>query len=232
MQFSLVPFAASVNVGPQNAGAMDGHRRPRLSIQENFDWSTLNDPNKRAEKIERHLVQEGGRLGRRGGRCSLRASRSTRIHEARQLARVGGDRQEYGPYYDQHSRAEPAARATGRRPATSTRRSGPRRSRQGSVEARPTPTTSATQLPSGGFNTTGIGFGDPATMVVLMFAPDEPSDRRATEADDSPDNPNASNNWRNDGTSSATGRTPQINMKKYFDVRPCGATSPQGSGPN
>ena len=40
------------------------------------------------------------------------------------------------------------------------------------------------------------------------------------------------NNWWNDATESAAGRTRQINMAKYFDVRPYGATSPQGSGPN
>ena len=52
MQFSLVPFAASVNVGPDNAGAswMDVDGLSPVH-QENFDWSTLDAPDKRAEKI-------------------------------------------------------------------------------------------------------------------------------------------------------------------------------------
>ena len=52
VQFSLVPFAASVNVGPENAGAswMDVDGLSPVH-QENFDWSTLDAPDKRAEKI-------------------------------------------------------------------------------------------------------------------------------------------------------------------------------------
>jgi Flp pilus assembly protein TadG len=51
VQFSLVPFAASVNVGPDNAGAdwMDVNGVSPVH-QENFDWTTLNAANKSAEK--------------------------------------------------------------------------------------------------------------------------------------------------------------------------------------
>jgi hypothetical protein len=65
-----------------------------------------------------------------------------------------------------------------------------------------------------------------------MLAPDEPGDRWATEADSSPDGFSAPNNWWNDGTESSTGSIRQRHMPKYFDVRPFGATSPQGTGPN
>jgi hypothetical protein len=69
-------------------------------------------------------------------------------------------------------------------------------------------------------------------MFVPMFAPDEPGDRWATDADSTPDNLGAANNWWNDGTESASGSTRQKSTGKYFDVRPFGASSPQGSGPN
>ena len=54
VQFSLVPFAASVNVGPANAGAtwMDTTGVSPLD-QENLDWSTLtstNSPNQWAQR--------------------------------------------------------------------------------------------------------------------------------------------------------------------------------------
>jgi Flp pilus assembly protein TadG len=55
VQFSLVPFAASVNVGPANANAawMDTTGISPIH-HENFDWSTLSKsayPNKYAEKV-------------------------------------------------------------------------------------------------------------------------------------------------------------------------------------
>ena len=103
---------------------------------------------------------------------------------------------------------------------------------QGCVEARPYPYNVNDAPAQGGTANTGIGFGDPATMFVPMFAPDEPGDRWATEADADPDGFSASNNWWNDGTESNSGSTRQKNMKKYFDVRPFGATSPKGSGPS
>ncbi|WP_204265378.1 hypothetical protein, partial [Enterobacter hormaechei] len=49
VQFSLVPFAASVNVGPQNDNApwMDTYGLSPVH-HENFDWSTLNAADKYA----------------------------------------------------------------------------------------------------------------------------------------------------------------------------------------
>ena len=51
VQFSLVPFAASVNVGPDNDGAdwMDVNGLSPVH-QENFDWTTLDAADKTAEK--------------------------------------------------------------------------------------------------------------------------------------------------------------------------------------
>ena len=87
---------------------------------------------------------------------------------------------------------------------------GPFASWQGCVEARPYPYNTTDAPASGGSNNTGIGFGDPATMFVPMFAPDEPGNRWKLTQD--PDEPQpvtygASNNWWNDDPSSSTGRS-------------------------
>ncbi len=102
---------------------------------------------------------------------------------------------------------------------------------QGCVETRPYPYSVNDAPAQGGSANTGIGFGDPATMFVPMFAPDEPGDRWDVEGQ-TKDSYNAANNWWNDGTESVSGSTRQRNMKKYFDVRPYGADKSQGSGPN
>src|SRR5262249_10023008 len=63
VQFSLVPFAASVNVGPANADAawMDTTGVSPLD-QENLDWSTLtsaNSPNQYAVKSGSNYYAKG-----------------------------------------------------------------------------------------------------------------------------------------------------------------------------
>ena len=72
VQFALVPFAASVNVGPDNAGAawMDVEGLSPVH-HENFDWSTLSEAGKTAEQIGGVWYKKGDRLGRRRrDRCS------------------------------------------------------------------------------------------------------------------------------------------------------------------
>ncbi|TIO98997.1 MAG: VWA domain-containing protein, partial [Mesorhizobium sp.] len=55
VQFSLVPFSASVNVGPTHDGDSWMDQDGISPVQhENFDWTTMsaaNDPNKYAEKV-------------------------------------------------------------------------------------------------------------------------------------------------------------------------------------
>jgi hypothetical protein len=86
--------------------------------------------------------------------------------------------------------------------------------------------------PDAGLSDLGTEYGDPATLFVPMFAPDEPGDRWATDSDSSPDSLGASNNWWNDGTEDSSGLTRERNAAKYFEVRPYGVSSSQGSGPN
>jgi hypothetical protein len=102
---------------------------------------------------------------------------------------------------------------------------------QGCVEARPYPYNVNDAPAEGGSANTGIGFGDPASMFVPMFAPDEPGDRWDEADDPTRDEFSAVNNWWNDGLVTG-GRARQINMAKYFKVRPYGATTQQGRGPN
>src|SRR5262245_17822025 len=75
VQFSLVPFAASVNVGPANAGAswidVDGLSPVH---HESFDWSTLSDPNKSAQNIGGIWYKKGVGWGEEEGETLTRFS--------------------------------------------------------------------------------------------------------------------------------------------------------------
>lgn len=230
VQFALVPFAASVNVGPAYANAMWMDTEGLSPVhQEIFDWSTLNEANKKAEKVNGVWHKRGSLWGDEENEI---LSRFTLYKDMKKVADrewvVTGQEYVCTRYRSNGTCREGYWRETGYYEETI----GPYASWQGCVEARPYPYNSNDAPPAGGTANTGIGFGDPATMFVPMFAPDEPGDRWATEADSTPDNYSASNNWWNDGTESSSGQTRQRNMRKYFEVRPWGATTSQGTGPN
>ncbi|MBL8579414.1 MAG: TadE/TadG family protein [Mesorhizobium sp.] len=229
VQFSLVPFAASVNVGPENAGASWIDTEGLSPVHhENFDWTKLTDTNRRAEKVGGIWYKRGSDWGdTQNGILSRFSLYQDMKHVSdREWVATG---QEYvcTRYRNNGACREGYWRETGYYDETVTTYS----SWQGCVEARPYPYNVNDTPAQGGTANTGIGFGDPATMFVPMFGPDEPGDRWAVEGQ-TLDNYNASNNWWNDGTESSAGGTRQKNMKKYFEVRPYGATSPKGSGPN
>ena len=231
VQFSLVPFAASVNVGPENAGAawMDVEGLSPVH-HENFDWSTLNDPAKYAEKVGGTWYKRGSGWGtEENGILSRFSLYQDMKHVSDREWVVTGE--EY--ICTKHSKKTGACtegfwRETGYYDETISTYA----SWQGCVEARPSPYNVNDASAQGGTANTGIGFGDTATMFVPMFAPDEPGDRWKTEADSEPDNKYAENNWWNDGTEDSSGSIRQRYMKKYFDVRPYGASTSQGRGPN
>jgi Flp pilus assembly protein TadG len=230
VQFALVPFAASVNVGPENADAawMDVEGLSPTH-QENFDWSTLDDPDKRAEKTGGIWYKKGSGWGDEQDQILSRYSLYKDMKKVAEREWVAtGQEWVCTRWRDNGTCRDGYWRETGYYEETL----GPYASWQGCVESRPYPYALDDTPPAGGTANTGIGFGDPATMFVPMFGPDEPGDRWATAADSDPDGFNASNNWWNDGTESSTGSIRQKNMKKYFEVRPWGATSPQGTGPN
>ncbi|MDW6024083.1 pilus assembly protein [Mesorhizobium sp. BAC0120] len=232
VQFSLVPFAASVNVGPQNAGAswidIDG-----LSPihHENFDWTTLSDPNKRAEKIGGIWYKKGSGWGGQEGETLTRFALYQDMKVVTSHERVAGSKRTVCDEYDK------------KHVCTSRHDEydyidtyGPFASWQGCVEARPYPYNVNDAPASGGSNNTGIGFGDPASMFVPMFAPDEPGNHWKVTQDPKEANPvkyGAANSWWNDDPSSTTGRTRETNMAKYFMPRPIDApVLPAGAGPN
>ncbi len=230
VQFSLVPFAASVNVGPDNANAswMDVDGLSPIH-HENFDWSALTDADKYAEKVNGIWRKKGAAWGEDENGILNRFSlyRDMKMVSSREWVVTG---QEYvcTSYRSNGTCRSGSWRQTGYYEETISEYA----SWQGCVEARPHPYNISDAPASGGSNNTGIGVGDPATLFVPMFAPDEPGDRWATEADSTPDNLSAANNWWNDGTESSSGATRQTSTGKYFEVRPYGASSPQGSGPN
>jgi hypothetical protein len=230
VQFSLVPFSASVNVGPENDGAswMDVDGLSPVH-QENFDWSTINAPDKRAEKIGGIWYKKGAGWGEEENEILSRFSlyKDMKQVSAREWVVTG---QEY--ICTHHNKKGVCDQGHWQQTGYYDETISSYASWQGCVEARPYPYNTTDEPASGGPNNTGIGFGDPATMFVPMFAPDEPGDRWATEPVTPQDSLSAANNWWNDGIEDPSGSKRQKNMKKYFDVRPFGATSPQGTGPN
>jgi hypothetical protein len=230
VQFSLVPFAASVNVGPENAGAGWIDVKGQSPVHhENFDWTTLDDPTKYAEKIGGVWYKrgDGWEAGENGILSRFSLYQDMKHVSDREWVATG---QEWvcTRWWDNGSCRRGEWRETGYYDETISTYA----SWQGCVETRPYP-YNVNDVPAQSDSIdTGLGFGDPATMFVPMFAPDEPGDRWATEADSEPDNKYAANSWWNDGTEDSSGSTRQRNMKKYFDVRPFGASTSQGNGPN
>ncbi len=230
VQFALVPFAASVNVGPENAAAswMDIDGLSPIH-HENFDWTSLTDPAKSAIQTNGIWYKSGTGWGDEDGHILSRFSlyKDMKMVSEREWV-VTGKEYVCTRYRDDGTCREGRWRDTGYYDETISDYA----SWQGCVEARPYPYNVNDAPPSGGSNNTGIGVGDPATMFVPMFAPDEPGDRWNADSDPSRDNFSASNNWWNDGPSVSGGLARQKNMAKYFEVRPYGATTSQGSGPN
>ncbi|MEP9389037.1 pilus assembly protein [Mesorhizobium sp. KR9-304] len=229
VQFSLVPFAASVNVGPGNAVAewMDVEGLSPVH-HENFDWTKVDDPDKRAEKIGGIWYKKGTGWGADENGILSRFSLYQDMQRVSDREWVVTGQEYVCTRYRSNGTCRSGEwRETGYYDETISTYA----SWQGCVEARPYPYNVNDAPAQGGTANTGIGFGDPATMFVPMFAPDEPGDRWDVEGQNK-DSYSAANNWWNDGTESISGETRQKNMKKYFDVRPYGATSPQGSGPS
>ncbi|MGD9916090.1 MAG: pilus assembly protein TadG-related protein, partial [Rhizobiaceae bacterium] len=197
VQFSLVPFAASVNVGPGNAGAswMDTEGLSPVH-HESFDWSTVNAPTRYAQKIGGVWYKKGAGWNDEVDEVLSRFSLYKDMkHVSEREWVVTGQEYVCTRYRSNGTCREGRWQDTGYYDETITGYA----SWQGCVEARPYPYNVNDAAPSGSTATGGIGFGDPATLFVPMFAPDEPGDRWATEDDSSPDNYSAANNWWNDG---------------------------------
>jgi Flp pilus assembly protein TadG len=233
VQFGLVPFAASVNVGPENGNAswMDTDGLSPVH-NENFDWTTLNAPDKYAQKDGNGIWRKQGLgWGIEQGQTLTRFSLYQDMKVVTSHERVAGSaRVVCDEYYANHT----CKRDHKEYDYVDTY--GPFASWQGCIEARPYPYNVDDTPASGGSNNTGIGIGDPATMFVPMFAPDEPGGQWKVTQD--PDEPKpasygAANNWWNDDPSSPDGRSRLRNMAKYFQPRSISApVLSAGKGPN
>lgn len=145
VQFSLVPFAASVNVGPANANAtwMDTTGISPLD-QENLDWSTLtsaNSPNQYATKTGNNYYAKGSSWDATQVNNVL-----TRFSLYKWMKRIS------------------SCTKNGSGVCTSNIVYAPIASWGGCVESRPYPYN---------IQDTAASTATPATMFVPMFAPDE-----------------------------------------------------------
>jgi len=233
VQFSLVPFSASVNVGPahdQDAW-MDLYGASPIH-HENFDWSTMsaaNDPNKYAEKVGDIWYKRGDGWGDTKGQALTRFSLFSDMT-------VESDRETVQPprqyVCDTTKKDGTCSKGHWVTPSptyvyTTSRYA----SWQGCVEARPYPYNDDDTTPT---------TSNPASLFVPMFAPDEPGTLwRDFNRDGTNDVSSASygydNNWWADWpySSSPTASQRQSDMRKYFLVKPYGSASASaGDGPN
>lgn len=194
VQFGLVPFAASVNVGPSNKDAawMD-----TLGISpihhENFDWSTMGPgafPSKHAQ------LSGGAWYAKGAGWGTLQNKALTRFALYDAMERVS-DRD----WEDQHTCTEYKNNGSCKTWAGGYNYTYASAAAWGGcVESRPYPYN---------VNDAPASSGTPATMFVPMFAPDE------TDLTDSSSRP-ANNNWWGDQSGSTSSLTRQRNVLKYF----------------
>jgi Flp pilus assembly protein TadG len=217
VQFGVVPFAASVNVGPSNKTAawMDTDGLSPIH-HENFSWGTMATYNSN-KKVE----ASGGIYYKKGSGWGAEENQKvTRFTMYDDIKRITGytsvktgsgwecvkpnwwsnscnwvwkDYYEDQPVYDTFA------------------------AWQGCVEARPYPYN---------VNDAAASTSTPATLFVPMFAPDETDKKDGY-------NRSAMGNWWNDLTGSSDNATRQKYMPKYFAAAGNGTpASGSGAGPN
>ena len=228
VQFGLVPFAASVNVGPGHDGVawMDTTGISPVH-HENFDWSKLtsvNDPNKYASFLGGVWYKQGDGWGAAKGQPLTRFSLYEDMIVQSDREEVPNSRQYVCTAYSSKSKCTSGYWT----PQQYVYETSQYASWQGCVEARPFPYNDNDATPTS---------GNPATLFVPMFAPDEAGhlwrDLNADGTNDlNGDTFGYGNNWWTDwADTTATGR--QKDMRKYFRTKPYGSKSADsGDGPN
>ncbi|MBX3531417.1 MAG: hypothetical protein KF849_12470 [Rhizobiaceae bacterium] len=228
VQFSLVPFAASVNVGPQYATAswMDTDGRSPVH-HEIFDWTTMTG-NKRVELSGGIYYKKGSEWG---AEENTKVTRFTMYNDVKRI--TGTQSVKTGSNYT----------CTGGYRSNGTCRGwgwvdvysdvpvyAPYAAWKGCVETRPSP-----------YNTTDAApvSGTPATLFVPMYGPDEVGNRWTTQSNGSVRTMSSNNSWWDDDTTSTSTGTStylarQRSMPKYFKAAPQGAISAAAGddGPN
>ena len=234
VQFSLVPFSASVNVGPTHDGD-DWMDQDGISpVQhENFDWSTMDlshspyGSSKYVEKVNGVWYKRGADWGDSQNQPATRFSLYADMTVESGREEVPNSRQYICDSYNKKGKCTDGHWSDPQYVYTTSRYA----SWQGCVEARP--------YPYNNDDTTPVT-SDPATLFVPMFAPDEPGTLwRDFNRDGTNDVSSASygygNNWWADwpNSSSPTVAQRQSDMRKYFMIKPYGSASAgAGDGPN
>ncbi|WP_421913610.1 pilus assembly protein TadG-related protein [Mesorhizobium sp.] len=208
VQFALVPFSASVNVG---SGHKDDAWMDLTGLSpvhhENFDWSTMTaaaNANKYIQKVGSVYYQRGSGWGADKDKPM---TRFTLYNDIMATTRTCTKK-------DSRGNCTTSVDTTGQYEAWA-----------GCVEARPYPYNNDDTTP-----TTGA----PASLFVPMFAPDEAGNfwtDNDTHASTSSWGYN--NNWWVDSLDSLTVAKRQSDMRKYFITKPYNAAAaPDGDGPN
>lgn len=210
IQFSLVPFAASVNVGSSNADAtwMDTQGISPVH-HENFDWATMA-----AADSTKKVEQSGGsgpyyRRGTGWGTDKDKIiTRFSLFSEMKQAVQTGTEQ-----YCSQWNSKGTKCLTYSNRPVYSNVQY---TSWLGCVETRPHPYN---------VNDAAAASGTPATMFVPMFAPDETDKLDGTKP--------GSNNWLNDMSADSSSAVRQRYMPKYFQTSGfAAAANSWDGGPN
>ncbi len=210
VQFSLVPFAASVNVGSGNIGEswMDAQGISPVH-HENFDWATMavggTNPLTCTKCTE---LLAGIRYARGTNWGALKDKKLTRFTLFDETK-----------YYTNGAQTQTDNLVDW----------------AGCVEARPHPLNIDDTEPMAYSNGVNQVFGDPATLFVPMFAPDEAGEVWTGGGINNSELNfyHAPNSWWNDATSEAgTAAFRQGSMMKYFAIRPYNKSTPAGMGPN
>ncbi|CCV13043.1 conserved hypothetical protein [Mesorhizobium sp. STM 4661] len=231
VQFSLVPFAASVNVGPTHDEDRWMDQDGISPIQhEDFDWTVMtaaNDPDKYAEKIGGVWYKRGTGWGDTENQPLTRFSLYADMTVESGREEVPNTKQYICDEYRRNGTCRTGHWTTPEYIYTTSRYA----SWQGCVEARPYPYNDDDTTPES---------ANPATLFVPMFAPDEAGtlwrdfNRDGTNDVDSMSY-NYGNNWWADWpyTADPTAAQRQSDMRKYFLVKPYGSKSAAaGDGPS
>jgi Flp pilus assembly protein TadG len=228
VQFALVPFSASVNVGPtyDDADWMDTTGISPVH-HENFDWSNMtyaNNPDKYAEKIGDVWYKRGAGWGISQDEPLTRFSLYADMMVESGREEIPNSKEYVCTAYNKKHKCTDGYWT----PPDYTYTTSQFATWQGCVEARPVPYNNNDATPT---------VNAPETLFVPMFAPDEPQHLwRDLNRDGINDLDNASfgysNNWWTDWDN-GTPTSRQADMRKYYRVKPYGsANAGAGDGPN
>ncbi|UDL91329.1 pilus assembly protein [Mesorhizobium sp. PAMC28654] len=210
VQFALIPFSASVNVGADNKDETWMDLKGISPVHhENFDWSQMYknatgyNPNKYIEKVGDVYYQRGTGWG---------------ADKDKEMTR-------FSLYADMTATTRTCTKKDSRgNCTTSVDTTAQYEAWKGCVEARPYPYNNDDTIPTS---------ATPASLFVPMFAPDEAGNFWTDGTRVSTASWSYPNNWWIDSLDSLAVAKRQSDMRKYFLTKPYNAaTASDGDGPN